>query len=153
MRNFELTTLSLLLFAFLAGPANGQAQTCQQPLADQYKQDADATRSDAWWNALGRELTLSIDGSPHDVSSKAIGDIIFFATHHGQDVNLTDATEPLLRIYFEHEVVGARVMAVAALHAIGDNSAMQKLKYRVEDEPSHLLQHITLAALRDSKSR
>ena len=153
MRNLEFASVMSLLFTLLAAPANGQDLTCHLPLAEQYKLDSDAPRSAAWWNALGSELTLSIDGPPRYVPTKAIGEIIFFATHHGQDVDLTDATEPLLRIYLEHEAIGARVMSVAALHAIGDNSAIEQLRDHVDKDSSHLLQHITMAALRDSKNR
>lgn len=150
MRNFELTAVSFLLFTFLAGPVKGQDKPCYQSLVEEYFEDSHASRTDAWWNALGRQLTLSIDGSIQKISQEAIGDLIFFATHHGHDVNLTDATERLLRIYFEHDVVGIRVMAVAALNAIGDNNAIQQLK-KGDDGSSQLLRHVTIAALRDRK--
>ncbi len=106
-------------------------------------------RSKAWWNTLEHQLTLSLDVPYEQVEETALQNIIFFATHHGEKVKLNDAAARLLGIYRNHDQVTYRIMALAALHAIGDESAMQQLNQIVEDEASNRVRHVAIAALHD----
>ena len=143
----------LLVFTLgLVFPARAGAQvpvTQDQPLVNQYIADSYEHRSAAWWNALGRQLTLSVDVPYAQVRETALQNIIFFATHHGEKVKLNDAAPTLLAIYQHHDQVAFRMMALAALHAIGDEDAMQTLNRIVEDEASDRVRHVTAAALHD----
>ena len=147
----------LLVFTLgLVFPARANAQvpvTQDTPLINQYIADAYEQRSAAWWNALGRQLTLSVDIPYEQVKETALQNIIFFATHHGEKVKLNDAAPTLLTIYQHHDQVAFRMMALAALHAIGDESTMQRLNQIVEQEASDRVRHVTVAALHDHYHR
>jgi Na+-transporting methylmalonyl-CoA/oxaloacetate decarboxylase gamma subunit len=64
-------------------------------------------------------------------------------------VNLNDAAPKLLEVYLKHERVAFRMMALAALHAIGDEDAMQTLNQVVRQEASERVRRVTVAALHD----
>ena len=127
--------------------------THELPLVNQYIADSYEHRSAAWWNALGRQLTLSIDVPYEQVQETALQNIIFFATRHGEKVKLNDAASILLAVYQHHDQVAFRMMALAALHAIGDEDAMQTLNRAVEEEASDRVRHVTVAALHDHYHR
>jgi len=57
-------------------------------------------------------------------------------------VKLRDAGPHLLGIYRRHEHVEFRMMALAALHAIGDEDAMQQRNRFVREEPSDRVRHV-----------
>ena len=143
----------LLVFTLgLVFPARANAQvpvTQDQPLVNQYIADSYEHRSATWWNALGRQLTLSVDVPYEQVQETALQNIIFFATHHGTKVKLGDAAPALLAVYQHHDQVSFRIMALAALHAIGDEDAMQTLNRIVAEEASAKVRHVTVAALYD----
>ena len=147
----------LLMFILsLVFPARANAQvpvTQDMPLVNQYIADSYEHRSAAWWNALGRQLTLSVDVPAEQIEEAALQNIIFFATHHGEKVKLSDAVPALLAVYRNHDQVAVRIMALAALHAIGDEGAMQQLYRIVEDETSDRVRHVTTAALQDHYHR
>ena len=147
----------LLVFTLaLVFPARAGAQvpvTQDVPLVNQYIADSYEHRSAAWWNALGRQLTLSVDVPYDQVEETALQNIIFFTTHYGEKVNLNDAALLLLDIYQRHDHLAFRMMALAALHAIGDAGAMQKLNQIVKEEQSDRVRHITIAALHDHYHR
>ena len=145
--------LVLLIFTLgLVLPTRADAQVPVAddiPLVNQYVADSYEHRSTAWWNALGRQLTLTLDGPYDQVHEAALQNVIFFATRYREKVRLNDAAPKLLDIYRKHERVGFRMMALAALHAIGDEDAMQKLNRMVEAETSDRVRRVTVAALHD----
>ncbi len=75
------------------------------------------------------------------------------ATHHREKVKLNDAASLLLGIYQQRDKPAFRMMALAALHAIGDAQTMQTLNQIVQDEQSDRVRRITLAALHDHYHR
>ena len=152
-----MKALYLLIFTLgLLLPARTYAQvpTAQEtPLVNQYIADTYEQRSPAWWNALGRQLTLLLDVPYDQVNTATLQNVIFFATHHREKVQLNDAAPRLLDVYRKHEQAAFRMMALAALHAIGDEGAMQQLNRVVEREPSDRVRRATLAALNDHYHR
>ncbi|ARA94556.1 MAG: hypothetical protein D6685_17270 [Bacteroidetes bacterium] len=130
-------------------PAAAQTPASQIPLVDEYLADAYAERSPSWWNALSRQLVLSLDKPVTQVDQQTLQNIIFFATNHADKVRLDGATQPLLWIYRTHPDDSYRLMALAALHAIGDENAMYRLYQHVERETSERVRKSTIAALND----
>ncbi len=150
MKYIGMYLLMFILSLLFPARANAQVPVTQDvPLINQYIADSYEHRSATWWNALGRQLTLSVDVPYEQVQETALQNIIFFATHHGEKVKLNDAAARLLGIYQHHDQEAFRIMALAALHAIGDESTMQKLQRIVEEEASDRVRHVTVAALHD----
>ncbi len=141
-----------LLALALVGVRPAYAQTpveAATPLVNQYVADSYEQRSAAWWNALGRQLTLSVDVPLEQVRPATLQNLIFFATHHRKKVKLNDAAPRLLDVYRNHEQEAFRIMALAALHAIADEAAMQKLYGALPYEHSNRVRRLTVAALND----
>ena len=154
---YAMYLLTLYLFTLTVGhtaPAHAQIPVAQEtPLVNQYVADSYEQRSPAWWNALGRQLTLPLDVPYDQVQEVALQNIIFFATHHREKVKLDDAVPHLLAIYQHHEHTEFRMMALVALHAIGNEDAMRQLNQFVKAESSDRVRHVTLAALQDHYHR
>jgi hypothetical protein len=123
----------------------------EEPLVNQYVSDGYVQRTQSWWNLLGRQLTYSLDKSYEDISARELQNIVFFAYHHGEKVHLLDSIPTLMDIYRHHENEQFRIMAVAALDAIGDKAALKELQRLVKQEPSKRVQKITRAALKKVK--
>lgn len=154
MKHLVLYLLMVSLSVAAATPAHAQTPvTPKTPLVNQHLANVYEQRSTAWWNALGRQLTLSIDVSTDEVDDVALQNIIFFASHYREKVNLKDAAPRLLDIYEQHDQEAYRMMALVALHAIGDSGTMRKLNQAVKDEASDKIRHVTIAALHDYYNR
>jgi len=148
-RTLTLLSLLVLLLPF-ARPAVGQVSLAgNYNLVNAYVTDSYEQRSKAWWNALGRQLTLLIDVPYEQVNEPALQNIIFFAANHSEKVRLNDAVPKLTEIYLHHENVSYRMMALAALHAIGDEKTIHQLERTVRKEPSERIRKMTLAVLKD----
>ena len=150
MKYIAMYLLIATLGLMFPARANAQVPVVDNtPLVNQYVADSYEHRSDAWWNALGRQLTLTLDGPYDQIEEAALQNVIFFAVHHREKVKLNDAAAKLLEVYRKHEQVAFRMMALAALHAIGDEDAMQKLNQIVRSETSDRVRRVTVAALHD----
>ncbi len=145
--------LLLTLFAaLLMTPRFSLAQVPMaeaSPLVDVYLDDTYTTRSRAWWRALEQQLVLSLQFTDAATREKAMQNIIYFATHHGDKVNLRKAAPPLLTLYRYGGDSNVRVLALTALHAIGDDAAMRELFREVRHEESEWVRRMTIAALVD----
>ena len=104
-------------------------------------------RSQAWWNALGRQLTLTLDRPVTEVKEVDLQNVIYFATHFRKQVKLKDASSSLMNIYEAHPDDDFRIMALAALSAISDHGSMAKLKDNLSEEDSERVKRLTIAAL------
>ena len=120
-----------------------------KPLVNEYITDNNSPRKASWWNLLGRQLTADIDKPVQDVSEKELQNIIYFATHHNEKVNLVDAVPTLLEIADTHQKEGFRIMAVSAIYSIGHNGGMKQLRSLLRDEPSERVQKVIKAAYAD----
>ena len=144
--------------ASTCGPVSQGTRAQEQAAAlpssvDQYVADSYEKRSKAWWKALERQLTLAVDMPYEQVSEVTLKNIIFFATHHSDKVKLDRVAPRLLEVYRERDAVGYRMMAVAALHAIGNEGSMQQLNQIVANETEGMVRNVTIAALNDHYGR
>ncbi|MEM1125904.1 MAG: hypothetical protein AAGI71_04580 [Bacteroidota bacterium] len=106
-----------------------------------------AEKSDAWWAQLGDQLTESINSPVEQVKVQTIRHIIFFSANHSDKVNLDGTVPVLLRMYDGSADEKHRVLALAAIDAIGSNSAMEYLAQQVETERSEKVQRMMVAML------
>ena len=149
MKNYVRYYIAVIAMVALA-PSMAFAQVPTfadtKPLVNEYLSDADSPRRASWWNLLGRQLTNTVDKPVTDVSEQELQNIIYFATHHKEKVNLYDAVPALLEIADNHQKEGYRIMAVSALYAIGHTGSMKELRLLLRDEPSERVQRTIKAA-------
>ena len=152
MKNYVRYFIAVIALVMLA-PATAWAQVPSfsesKPLVNEYLTDGESPRRATWWNLLGRQLTSTVDKPVSDVSEQELQNIIYFATHHQKKVNLYDAVPYLVQIADSHQKEGYRIMAVSALHAIGDHNSMKGLRTLLRDEPSERVQKVIKAAYAD----
>lgn len=146
---------NIFIYTFIAAalfimPGQAQAQVPvpnEEAYVNQYVTNAEAPRRASWWNALGRQLTNRVDKPYEEISVAELQNIIFFATHHKDNVKLNDAIPSLLEVFKNHEDPQYRLMSVAALNAIGNRKAMIGLSNLVDDEPSERVSRLTRKAI------
>ncbi len=108
-----------------------------------------SNRSKAWWKARVKADDRALDSSDAQVKEQALQNIIFFATHYGKDVDFKRATSELYAIYRFDKNEAHRIMALAAIHAIGNENTMRLLSQHVRWERSPRVRRLTKAALVD----
>ncbi len=108
-----------------------------------------SNRSKAWWKARVKADDRALDSPDAQVKEQALQNIIFFATHYGKDVDFKRATTELYNIYRFDKNEAHRIMALAALHAIGRDNTMRILSQHVRWEKSPRVRRLTKAALVD----
>lgn len=148
---FKYISLSAFILFLLPMSANAQVPVlAQKPLVNQYvENEGGVVKSRTWWNLLGRQLSHSIDKPYEEVSVTEMQNIIFFATAHNDKVRLKDALPSLLNILENHEDSQFRLMAVSAIHAIGQRPSMVKLSQLIKEEEHPLVKRIGTAAVND----
>ena len=126
-----------------------------QPLVNQLSTESSTHRSSSWWNLLGRQLTFSLDQGFEQgydaVKVEDLQNLLFTAYNYKDQVDLSDAVPILLDIYQHHENDSCRIMAVAALDAIGNQEGLKSLKALVDQEPSKQVRRTMEAALKNQK--
>lgn len=110
-------------------------------------------KSDAWWNLMEQQLSVSLDKEIDQVRDETLKHIVFFANNYSSKIDLHHLAPQLLDIYQTEKSEARRTMAVVALHAIGNQRSMVKLAQLVQTEPSGSLRNITLAAISDYSTR
>ena len=144
----------LLLVVFVL-PLVTTAALAQEPvenepaLINQYLFDYDQIRNQSWWNALESQLILMMDKPLDQIDEKSIQNIIFFATHHSDKIDLHESVPKLIEVYRLHEVEGMRLMSAVALHAIGDRNGMRKLNLYARQQPDGPVKRMAMRALAD----
>ena len=136
----------------LSMPSQVRAQVQAVPEASLEKEhitDPYAQRGDAWWSALGQQLTQQLDVPLERVQAVTLQNIIYFATNYPDRARFNGAVPQLLEIYRHHEDDAFRIMGAAALHAIGDRYGMQAFSKAVAEEKPGLVRRIGIAALVD----
>ncbi len=140
--------LILLVLAFFANDVRAQTPVPDaDPYVNQYIAGDEANRSMHWWRALEKELVLAVAQPAGEVSETSLQNIIFFAQVHADRIDLNEAVPFLLEVYRDHENEGTRLMALSALHAIGNRRAMNDLRTGVARESSPRVKRLTIAAL------
>lgn len=105
------------------------------------------------WQNLGIELTLALDADQAQARQESMQLVNFFATHYRDRIDLTRAVPRLLRIYENDAEENARILALTALHAIGEESSMTYLRELVRTEQSPRVRRLTLAVLSEYDRR
>ncbi len=153
MKTNFIKYISLSAFVLFLLPMSASAQVpvlTQKPLVNQYvENEGGVVKSRTWWNLLGRQLSYSIDKPYEEVSVIEMQNIIFFATTHNDKVKLKDALPSLLNILENPEDPQSRLMAVSAIHAIGQRPAMVKMSQLIKEEEHPLVKRIGTAAVND----
>ena len=150
VKNIAFTALFGLMLSMVPARSYAQVQaSMSQPLINQYVENDKATSKASWWNLLGRQLTHSIDKPYDEVTDSELQNIIFFAANHKEKVKLNDAIPSLVVVLRNHQDDGIRLMAVAALEAIGTRGAMVELKKAADVESSPRIKRIAYAAVGD----
>lgn len=108
-----------------------------------------ADRDQLWWSNLNQQLNTSMDSPVEAILTQTMQHIVFFGTYHRDKVNFNPTVPKLLYLYEYHSDEAMRTLALAALHAVGDEIAMERLMFLVEDEPSERLRMLTRRALSD----
>ncbi|MBT8400914.1 MAG: HEAT repeat domain-containing protein [Rhodothermia bacterium] len=109
--------------------------------------DSTVANVPVWVEQLGAQLGESLESPSQTVRHSALQHITYFAYFYGDDLDLTNAVPTLLRTFKEDDDERCQLMALAALHAIGNADAMQEVRSHVMRQESPQVQLVTLAAL------
>lgn len=143
----------LCVFLLAFGPGIVRAQipvATDPPLVNQFIENSLEQRSRAWWRALGSQLALTLDRPVDQVAEVSLQNVIYFANNHADRVDLSDAAPLLMEIYRKHELVGFRIMALSALHAIGDEAFLEQAYRLARQSDSERVRRMARAALADA---
>ncbi len=142
--------LFALLLAFGPGVVRAQVPVDEsRPLVNDYIEDGLNQRSRTWWRALESQLAVTLDRPVQQVAEVSLQNVIYFANNHSDRVDLTEAAPLLMNIYRDHDLVGFRMMALAALHAIGDDEYLREAYVVARRSDSERVQKMARAALAD----
>lgn len=107
-----------------------------------------------WHRTLGTQLaeqlssddpTVQRDALIHTIHFGRYGDVL----HYGEDINLDQTLPTLLDLFTTSDDEQIRVLALAGIHAIGDEDAMSQVRRQIYAEKSPHMLLIELAALLD----
>jgi hypothetical protein len=142
----------LFALILLSGPGPVRAQVPIEegkPLVNEYIDDGFEQRSRTWWRALESQLVLSLDRPADRVAEVSLQNVIYFATNHRDRVDLGEAAPLLMNVYRNHDLVGFRMMALSALHAIGDENYLREAYAAARRGDSDRVRKMARAALAD----
>lgn len=144
---------SLFFFAVVIGSTNlAQAQIQTHPKS-QLMQGQIEHPYTGWnksqWKALRKQLDRLTEVPAGQIDAVTMQNIIYFATYFPYKAKLGKTSSNLLEVYQTHEREDYRILALSALHAIGDPVSMEMLHENVDAEPSARVRRITLAVLKD----
>jgi hypothetical protein len=105
--------------------------------------------SDVWSANLGDQLARSLVSPVPAIKAQALHQTTYYAQFHGAEIDLTATVPALIAIYEKDASEEARVAAVAALYALGDENGMQRLRAAVRIQPSAQVRLAALGALMD----
>ncbi|HMB92354.1 MAG TPA: hypothetical protein VKP65_15990 [Rhodothermales bacterium] len=103
----------------------------------------------SWWKKQRKEHTRLLKSSNEAYKGRALQNIVFFALYYPEQVDFTRAIPRLLEIYRSDENEGYRIIALVAVHAIGNRKAMDQIRRHVSQERSERVRRHTLLALAD----
>lgn len=84
-----------------------------------------------WWHAMGRAVNQELIGTDRQ-QEQALQKIIFFGTYYPTQVHFGRSVNHVYHIYRFHRDERLRMMAIAAMTAIGSDEGMRLLAYRDE---------------------
>ncbi|MFT5144618.1 MAG: hypothetical protein ACI80V_002863 [Rhodothermales bacterium] len=145
MRAILIAWIALLYTA----PVTAQVPVLATNPIQEYIADAEASRSGVWWGALSAQLNLEAERPVEDVDQATLQNIIFFATHHRDRLDIRSAATALTEVYRAHPEPAFRMMALAALNAIGDTAGMEEVLRSYREQSSETVRNMSVAALRE----
>lgn len=157
MKNNITFILSLLLFAVISTQASAQ-----DFLADARNEvhlfnqtSLETEQVPEWWYKVEKEANLPPEATPLDVEAADLQEIIYYATLYGERFDFRASVVQLLDVYQYHNDERYRMLAVSALHAIGDPFGIEGLRKALRYESSPRIRNVTKAALKsfDSSSQ
>ncbi len=108
-----------------------------------------STRGEAWWDAVERGKRDLLNTPDFAAREAALQGIIHLAAHYPEHADFNRALVALYDTYRFDRNEGKQVMALAALHAIGDEQVMRKLAQHAPWETNERLRKLTIAAVND----
>lgn len=105
--------------------------------------------SDDWIAHVDQQFATSLQSPIAAIREQTLQDVIYIAQFHGDTVTFKKVVSPLLNIYLFDKDDRYRIMAIAALHAVGDAYGMQRLREEVSGVRSRRVRQLTLALLAD----
>ena len=87
--------------------------------------------------------------SPIDAQRNRAFHLVTDLAYRSPEVDLTSTVPVLVDIYKNDPGKAYRLAAVSALYAIGDEAGMKQIRERVLQEPSLMVQYVSLSALLD----
>lgn len=109
--------------------------------------------SNQWWTDLSTAVDAELKAEDNMKRVEAMRKVIFLATYYPDKANFDRCGTELYNIYRFNKKEDERVMALAALYASGDDSAMRLIAYHAPYmrfapwENSDLVRHVTEAAI------
>ncbi len=82
---------------------------------------------------VDKQFALALKAGADRVRVRTLQDIIFLANQHGDRVAFRKVVSPLLNVYLFDKNDNDRIMAVTALHALGDRYGMRRLRETLRD--------------------
>ncbi len=119
------------------------------PTPSAHAQNTFDNRSETWWDNLEKQVAQSLDSPIEQIRDESLQNVIFFSTNYGDRVDFTYAVDKIYDIYEHAPLEARRTLALVALHAIGNEYAMQRLSRAVETESSARIQKHAQAVLAD----
>ena len=101
------------------------------------------------WKELCSEITETVRTGKDAVWERAVQDLIYLAVFYTDEVHFGRANLPLFYDYVLGRNEQHRIMALAAMHAIGDYNTMAQLGQRIRLERSPRVQRLAAAAVVD----
>lgn len=136
MPHFARYAAALLVLAALATPAQAQP----------------ATPSDTWTQHVAEQIATALD-SPRAAVQERTMQLVIELAHRYPEVDLAPVVPGLLKIYRWDRDRGHRLMALAALHAVGDEYGMARLADLGGRDPSLTVRNLTYAAVADHRAQ
>lgn len=106
-------------------------------------QDKDA----AWWTALNDQLTESVASDVAQVRQEAMQHLVFFAENFDEFVNFDEAAYEIMGLFEASENIEERLLALAALSAIGEGITMERLSVVAASERSERVRNVAAAVI------
>lgn len=101
------------------------------------------------WKKLRSQLLKTIHTAKGAEWEHAVQQTIFLALFFNDKINLNRASLDLLESYILDRNEAHRIMALTAIHAIGNSDILGRLAQRVNTEESNKVRRLTIAALAD----
>ena len=103
----------------------------------------------AEWKQLRKDQIEAVRSKDDAVWQEAAVNIMFLTIYPGEKVDFHPASNPLMERYVFDRDENDRVLALAAMHAIGHRDTMARLSQRVRTEGSPRVRRLTVAAVLD----